>query len=110
MSECSRFNFSARSFYRCFVLSQVAHFARARGKILAQIKAAKLLLAGARKAPSIVCCNCDEVHDIKINLYLHYQVVIINAELRIAINAIHQGVELSASKIIILVDISCAIS
>ena len=89
----------------------MAHFARARGKILAHIKAAKLLLAGARKAPSIVCCNCDdELHDIKINLYLHYKIVIIDAELRIAINALHQGVELSASKTIILVDMSCAIS
>jgi hypothetical protein len=44
-------------------------------KILAQIKTAKSLLAAARKVPSIVCCHRDDVHDIKINLYLHYQVV-----------------------------------
>ena len=89
-------------------MSQVAaHLARARGKILAQIKAAKSLLAAARKVPSSVCCHCDDVHDIKINLYLHYQVVIIKAELRNARNACHKVVEFGASKLIILVDISC---
>ena len=89
-------------------MSQVAaHLARARGKILAQIKAAKSLLVAARKVPSSVCCHCDDMHDIKINLYLHYQVVIIKAELRNARNACHKGGEFGASKLIILVDISC---
>ena len=88
-------------------MSQVAaHLARARGKTLAQIKAAKSLLAAARKVPSSVCCHCDDVHDIKINLYLHYQVVIIKAEQRNASNACRKVVEFGASKMIILVDIS----
>ena len=89
-------------------MSQVAaHLARARGKILAQIKAAKSLLVAARKVPSIVCRHYNDVHDIKINLYLHYQVVISKAELRNARNACHKVVDIGASKLIILVDISC---
>ena len=86
------------------------HLARARGKILsslAQIKAAKSPLAVARKLPSIVRCKRDDVHDIKINIYLHYQVVIIKAELRNAMNTCNKVVDFGASKLIILVDISC---
>ncbi len=47
----------------------------ARGKALARIKAAKSPLAAAaaraRKVLSIVRCKRGNVHDIKMNVYLH---------------------------------------
>lgn len=88
MNVCSRF------YIPLVVSREAAHLARARGKTLAQIKAAKSLLAAARKVPNSVCCHCDDVHDIKINLYLHYHVAIIKAGLRNARNACHKVLEL----------------
>ena len=94
--------------YPILVLTWVApHLARARGKVLGWMNAAKLPLAAARKLSSIVCCKCDDAQDIKMNVYLHYQVVIIKAELRNASNACRKVVELGASKTIILVDVCC---
>ena len=55
---------------------------------------------------STVRCKCGDVQDIKMNIYLHYQVVIIKAELLNASNAGHKVVELGASKTINLGDIS----
>ena len=71
------------------------------------MNAAKLPLAAARKVSSIVRCKRADVQDIKMNVYLHYQVVIIKAELRNASNACRKVVELGASKTIILVDVCC---
>ena len=94
--------------YLILVLTWVApHLARARGKILGWMNASKLPLAAAQKLPSIVCCKCDDAQDIKMNVYLHYQVVIIKAEQRNASNACRKVVELGASKTIILVDVCC---
>ena len=83
------------------------HLARARGKILGRMNAAKWPLAAARKVSSIVRCKRDNVKDITMSIYLHYQVVNIKAELRNASSACHKVVELGASKTINLVDISC---
>jgi len=68
--------FSTTLLWFCqWVAPLLSRLISARGKALARIKAAKSPLAAAaahaRKVLSIVRCKRGNVHDIKMNVYLH---------------------------------------